>query len=41
MPIKVKLHDSTSQVEATGSSSSVYDKKLEALIKQEIKDRIG
>lgn len=51
MPIKVDLHDSTSQVKvgvkstsevpAMPGGESISDKRLEALLKKEIKDRIA
>ena len=40
MPIKIDLHDSTSLIEATPSSSSITDKRLEAMLKEEIVHRI-
>lgn len=41
MPIKVKLHDSTSQVEATPTSGTLSDKRLEILLREEIANRIA
>ena len=41
MPIKLKLHDSTSQVEASGNSGTISDKRLELLIEKEIENRIA
>ena len=40
MPIKINLHDSTSQVQASGNSGTISDKRLEFLLDREIQNRI-